>query len=295
MSAVQTKRSAVNSWLPFCALKPRKRVRLFCFHHAGGGASVFHRWTDELPDDIEVWPVQLPGRETRLRERPINRMAPLVKELVQALSLHLDMPFALFGHSMGAHVAFEFARELRRAAGLEPVHLFVAGHQAPHRKCRVPPVYGAPDGALMDRVHLLAGTPREVLAQPGLMQIMLPILRADLEIVETYQYVAEEPLRYPISAFWAHSDIVADEEEALAWSAQTTDTFKVRDLEGDHFFVHSSRHAIQRAIREDLMATLGDVGSGRGKADVGSGRGKADVGSGRGKADVGSGRGKADV
>lgn len=252
------RRGAADPWLPFCMTKARRRVRLFCFHHSGGGASAFRRWSDDLPEDIEVWPVQLPGRETRLQERPFTRMTPLVQALALALRPHLNQPFAFLGHSMGSYIAFEVARLVRKDVRLEPIHLFVAGHQAPQLGRRLTAVHDAPEDALMERIRLLAGTPDEVLQQRELMQIMLPIIRADLELIETYEYAPQEPLSCPISVFWTRQDFVAGEREANAWSAQTSGAFRMRELEGDHFFVHSARPAIQRAVCDDLKATLGE-------------------------------------
>lgn len=249
----------VDPWLPFHVPKHRRRVRLFCFHHAGGGASAYRRWANDLPDHVEVWPVQLPGRERRIAEPPFVRMSDLVTSVVGALRPYLDEPFAFFGHSMGSHVAFEVIRQIRRELRREPVHLFVAGHQAPQLRCKLGPVHAGPREGLLERIHLLAGTPEEVLLQKEMMDLMLPIIRADLELIETYEYAPAERFRCPISGLWAEQDIVADERDTAAWAEQTSGTFRRHAFQGDHFFVHSRREEVQRAILEDLSHTLAEL------------------------------------
>ena len=121
-----------DRWLAYREVKPHARLRIFCFPYAGGGASIFRGWTALLPADLEVCPVQLPGREGRLREAPFTHMEPMVNALVDALQPYFDLPFVLFGHSMGAAIAFELTRELRRRGRPQPLHLFAAGRRAPH-------------------------------------------------------------------------------------------------------------------------------------------------------------------
>src|SRR5215470_3991894 len=123
---------ATSSWFAFPRRNPQARLRLFCFPHAGGGSSIFRSWPAELPWDIEVCSALLPGRESRLREPPFTRIAPLVTELGEVLLSYLDRPFAFFGHSMGAFIAFELIHELKRRNVTGPTHLFVSGAGAPH-------------------------------------------------------------------------------------------------------------------------------------------------------------------
>ena len=129
-----TTATAFDSWIACRTPNPQARLRLFCFPYAGAGASIFRTWSDGLPADVEVCPVQIPGRGTRLMETPFTQLAPMVEALAQTIGPLLDKPFAFFGHSLGALVGFELARQLRRQSGVQPVRLFVSADRAPDRK-----------------------------------------------------------------------------------------------------------------------------------------------------------------
>jgi medium-chain acyl-[acyl-carrier-protein] hydrolase len=157
-------------------------VRLFCFPPAGGGASFFRDWADALPADVEVSAIQLPGRETRLRESPHARMGPLVDDLSATLRPHLDRPFAIFGHSMGALVGFELARRLHAASAPEPALVVVAGQRAPHLPLGRELWHRLPTPRLLDALRELNGIPELVLDNAELRELVLPAIRADLEL-----------------------------------------------------------------------------------------------------------------
>lgn len=239
-------------WIPSFRPNPQARLRLFCFPYAGGGASAFHGWSNALPRGIQVCPVQLPGHENRLREPYFTRLMPLVQAVAQALTPYLDMPFAFFGHSLGALVSFELARQLGAERKLEPACLFVSGHAAPQIPDLHPPVHQLPDAGFLEQLRNFNGTPREVLQNSELMQILLPILRADFAMNETYVYPPGKALRCPISAFGGLQDPLANREELTAWREQTCGPFKLRIFLGGHFFLHSARMLVLRAIAEDL-------------------------------------------
>src|SRR5271165_1107618 len=131
MSRSTTADATSGSWISGCKPSPLARLRLFCLPYAGGSALIFRAWSNALAADIEVCPIQLPGRSTRLKERPFTEMSSLIQVLAQALSSLLDRPFAIFGHSLGALVGFELARQFRRQYGVNPVRLFVSAGRAP--------------------------------------------------------------------------------------------------------------------------------------------------------------------
>jgi medium-chain acyl-[acyl-carrier-protein] hydrolase len=239
--------------------RPAAAARLLCLPYAGGGASVFRTWPEVLPATIELRSVQPPGREGRLREPAFTRMDALVSSLTDALSTgdHLDRPFAVFGHSMGALIGFELVRELRRLGGPLPVHLFVAGHAAPQVPPTEPELHDVPDEAFADGLRRLEGTPEEVLAHPGLMQLLMPLLRADFELCETYAPPDEPPIDVPISAFGGLEDHVADRAGLEAWAVHTSAGFRLRMVPGGHFFLQSARELLVRGIVGDLMAVPG--------------------------------------
>jgi medium-chain acyl-[acyl-carrier-protein] hydrolase len=216
---------------PGCAL------RLFCFHGAGGAAHSFRSWGNALPATIEVCPIQLPGRLTRARERPYTRFVPLVRDLVDALAQELDRPFAFFGHSMGSLVAFETSRELRRRGLPLPVHLIVAARRAPHLEADLPPMHGLRDPELLAAVQFrYQSIPEEVLREPDLVELILPVLRADIELHETYSYEGDEPLAMPITAMGGDGDAQVGTETLAAWRDHTKGKFVRHMLAGNHFF-----------------------------------------------------------
>jgi medium-chain acyl-[acyl-carrier-protein] hydrolase len=246
--------SALNSWLICPQPQPTAKLRLFCFAYAGGGASVFRDWGRLLPAEIEVWAVQLPGRETRLRESAIARLQPLVEAVSQAMLLMGDqpLPLALFGHSMGGLVSFEVARYLRRHHRLNPVHLFVSGARAPQIPNPHPPIHALPQLDFLHELKQFNGTPIAVLENPELMELLSPALRADFELLETYTYTSEAPLVCPISAFGGTEDLKVGWEDLAAWKLHTTRQFSLHSLPGDHFFLHSARSRLLQQIGQQL-------------------------------------------
>ncbi|WP_201376309.1 thioesterase II family protein [Ktedonobacter robiniae] len=249
--------STVSPWLPYWQRKARPRVRLFCFPYAGGGASIFRLWSERLPAEIEVCPVQLPGRENRLREKPFEGILPLVETLGSALNPYFDMPFAFFGHSMGALISFELARYLS-TSGIEAalIHLFMSGHRAPQLPDPDPPTYHLPEQEFVQELKRLQGTPEEVMQDPELLQILMPLLRADFAICEKYIYTYSRPLGCPITAFGGLRDEEVSRSELAAWQTQTSGMFKQRFFPGDHFFLHKEQGSLLRAIALDLFDSL---------------------------------------
>jgi medium-chain acyl-[acyl-carrier-protein] hydrolase len=229
-------------------------VRLFCFPYSGGGASIFRLWPQGLPEEIEVCSIQLAGHESRLREPLFTRLTPLVQALTQAISPYLNMPFAFFGHSLGALVSFELARQFHRQALPAPVHLFVSGRRAPQFPEPGPPTHQLPDAQFVSKLRRLSGTPEGVLQDAELMQLFLPILRADFAIIETFVYSAGAKLACPISAFGGLQDSETSREDIAGWREQTSGPFELRMLPGDHFFLHSARAQVLQHIAQDLLA-----------------------------------------
>src|SRR5436305_4022919 len=172
-------RTLMNRWFGSYKPRPETTLRLFCFPYAGGGAMIYRNWADYLPASIEVCPIQLPGRGNRLKEPAYTNLRNLVDELANSLAPYLEKPFAFFGHSMGAKIVFELARELKRRHGLEPVHLFASGCRAPHIPYDKPTTFDLPEDKFIEELRSLNGTPKEALENSELMQILTPILRAD--------------------------------------------------------------------------------------------------------------------
>ncbi|MBU7583101.1 MAG: acyltransferase domain-containing protein [Nostoc sp. TH1S01] len=241
-----------NLWVIRPQPNPQARLRLLCFPHAGAGASTFYSWIKELPSDIELSAIQLPGRESRLREASITRLKPLIQTLLPLLKPHLDLPFALFGHSMGALLSFELFRELRRQNYPLPVHLFVSGRNAPQLTDLQPPIHRLPDSQFIEQIKHFNGIPDEILQNTKLMQQFLPALRADFAILETYFYANEPPLDCPITAFGGLEDPKVSQAGLAAWDKQTKAEFNLQMFAGGHFFLHSVREKLLRAILTQL-------------------------------------------
>lgn len=245
-----------NSWISLARPNPLAKIRLFCFPYSGAAASVFYPWADILPSTIEVCPVQLPGHGTRLAEPLFQRLATLVAAAADGLQPYLDKPFAFFGHSMGALLSFELARHLRRNGKPGPVHLFVSGHGAPHLPDRNPPLHPLPEPEFVAKLRELNGTPEEILRHQELLQLLIPILRADFAVCETYVHPPEPPLACPISAYGGLGDAYVSREELAAWQEHTASRFSVRMFPGDHFYLNSAQLYLLQALAREIDQTL---------------------------------------
>jgi medium-chain acyl-[acyl-carrier-protein] hydrolase len=252
MSQLMTNTNVFDPWIACRRPNPGARLRLFCFPYAGGGAVIFRTWPDGLPADVEVCPIQLPGRGARLMERPFNQLWPLTQALAQALVPLLDMPFAFFGHSLGALVSFELARHLRSRYGVHPVRLIVSASRAPQFPHRERPLHNSPEGEFVAQVGRLNGTPRELLEHEELMEIVLPVLRADFALYETYVYSPEPPLSCPISAFGGLQDRKVSHSDLDGWREQTSASFSLRMFPGDHFFLNTTQLLLLRVLSQEL-------------------------------------------
>lgn len=241
-----------SSWARIRFPRPTARIRLICLPFAGGTANSYWEWPAHFPQDVEVVPIQLPGRADRLGEPVIDSADLLAERLLDGLRCHLDRPFAVFGHSMGALIGFELIRRLR-AIGLEPVHFFASGCPAPHLpKDPSRHRHHLPNQEFITAVRELNGVPDEVLMNEDLMNLTLPALRGDFKLVETYRYRPQAPLSCPLFAFGGLSDKEVRRDEVEAWSRHTIGPFHVSTLSGDHFFPNSNRLRLLRLISEEL-------------------------------------------
>jgi medium-chain acyl-[acyl-carrier-protein] hydrolase len=232
--------------------KPNSKLRLFCFPYAGGGSAFYHRWTASLPEDVQICPVPLPGRENRLKEQPFTNMEALVTSIACSLQPYLDRPFALFGHSMGAMICFELAQYLGQNFQLTPSKLLVSGCRAPHIPFPDLLTYHLPTAEFLKELRRLGGTPQEVLNNTELMELLMPTLRADFQSIETYSYQKYPPLSCPITVFGGSKDLQVKHHLLQAWEQHTTAEFKLNMLSGDHFFIHSHQHELLRLLTQEL-------------------------------------------
>ena len=220
---------------------------------------MYREWAFSFPKDVEVMGVQLPGRETRFSEPARDNLLELAEELEAGLGPYFDRPFAFFGHSLGAWIAFEVVRALRRQQQPLPAHLFVSARRAPQITERFPPLHGLTDQELIDTVQQrYGGIPAAVLADADLMQLLLPVLRADLKAAENYQYGDEAPMSLPISAFGGLADHQVLPSELDGWREQTRCDFDVKLFPGSHFYLNeSSRLSLVDTVHGRLVQILG--------------------------------------
>jgi medium-chain acyl-[acyl-carrier-protein] hydrolase len=214
---------------------------------------MFVRWAHELADHIEVCGVQLPGRETRLLEAPVTGMAALASQLAREVTPWLDAPFAIFGHSLGSLVGFELARALRRLGLPQPRALFISGFKSPAMPNGAGWFRGLPDDEFVAQVAArYGGIPAPVAADPDLLRHYLPALRADFEVLASYQYVPEAPLDCPFFAYNGLADPRVRAGDLDGWRALTTGRFTERWFPGGHFYLQEGRSAVLNCLTPDL-------------------------------------------
>jgi pyochelin biosynthesis protein PchC len=225
-----------NCWLPNRAEATDVAFRVFCFPHAGGGASAYRDWTAGQPPGLEICAVQLPGREGRIREKLPDDIVELAGTLADVLLPSLDVPYALVGNSIGALVAFELARHLQQSYCLPPIRLVAAASRPPGAGSGLPAVSRLTDTELVAAVQdRYGGIPPEILLEPAHLAAFLPALRGDLVMSETYLPPPGPPLACPVTAVAGADDMSIPRPDLAGWSACTAGAFDCVELPGDHF------------------------------------------------------------
>ena len=241
----------MTPWFPYGQRAANARLRLFCLPYAGGAAGIYRKWMPLFPGDIEIRPVELPGRGLRFQERLFTAMPEAVTALAAAMEPLLDRPFAIFGHSLGALMGYELVHQLTQSTGQCPVHLFVSACTPPH----VPPVerlHDLPESLLLSELFRMNGTPRQVLEDAGMRRILLPVIRADLSMYENYVDGRGSPLACPITAISGRDDPRAAPGLMSEWRRHTCAAFALHPFWGDHFFLHTSAPRIVELIAQTL-------------------------------------------
>lgn len=229
----------VNPWLQ--PLREDARLRLFCLPFAGSGASLYMPWHSYLRPDIALCPLQLPGREARLRETAISEIGALAMEIANAIDSSLDRPYALLGYSFGALLAFELSRELRRRGRPLPLRLIVVSSRAPDQD-KAPSISHLGDPAFVAALQTrYEAIPAAILADPEILALFLPVLRADFLAFERYQHLPEAPLPVPIAAWFGSHDRTLTRDQVAAWSSHTSAAFELHEIAAGHFFHRDPR------------------------------------------------------
>jgi medium-chain acyl-[acyl-carrier-protein] hydrolase len=239
MSVIRLHSHSTNTWLRINQPRPQARLRLFCFPYAGGAASLYRTWPQHLPPTIELCAVQLPGRENRIRESPYTNLVDLVAALLPNLLPVLDKPFALFGHSMGALIAYEVARQLQQHRQI-PTHLLVSGRRAPVLPEPEALLHTLPsDEAFLRELHRrYHNIPTVLFEETELRALFVPLLRADLTLVETYQCTQLLPLPCQLVALGGTDDPRVAPHELQAWQVLTQADFASHRFPGGHFYLN---------------------------------------------------------
>ncbi len=241
----------------------RSGTRLFCFPYAGGSATTIYRtWPESLPRNIEVCPIQLPGRGPRFAEQPLTQMDDLVTLLVKELQPFMNVPFAFFGHSMGALISFELARRLEEETGSGPLQLFVSSFAAPSLPRAQTSVRNLEDERLLERLQKLQGTPTEIMAQPEIIQHALQVFRADVALCETYEFTPGTLLSCPISVFGGRQDPIVSPETLKQWQPLTRESCSVNLFAGNHFFLHQAQSDLTEIIASRLFSQEKNLATG---------------------------------
>lgn len=233
-----------------------ERLRLFALPYAGGSSYIFRQWEKFLPDEVDWCPVELPGRGRRMTEPLCRDIHSLVEDIYDQIKDRLDLPFAFYGYSLGSLLSYELSRFMR-AKGQEPVALFVAASSAPHLPRRDENLTHLSDGEFVERLRKFNGTPEEVLQNEELLQLFLPILRADFSVVYDYSFQPSPPLSCPIVAFGGTDDPDVPEESLSAWNKHTKASFQYHIYPGDHFFMNAFKESMLTVISQELEKWLG--------------------------------------
>ena len=239
-----------SQWLVTFDQKPNASTRVFCFPYAGGSPSIYYPWSRELDSSIELSVVQLPGRAQRIKQQPYTHWKPLIVALASAIIYHLDKPFIFFGHSMGGLIAYELSRYLQRKGQPLPQALFISGCAAPLTPSLVPPLGNLPDQTFIEQVdHYYGAIPPMLLENKELLQLVLPTLRADFQVCDSYAHTKSTPLSCPIIAMAGTEDQIANQAAVNAWQAFGSDSFELVMYQGGHFFLNHHHINIIKRIK----------------------------------------------
>jgi len=223
---------------------------MFLFPYAGGGPAAFGKWPAELGKSLDVYIAHYPGRGSRFKEPPIKRIPILVESFIQAFQPLLDKPFAFLGHSFGGLIAFELAREI------QPQVLFISSSRAPHIPNPHPPIRDLPDDEFFETLQKFNGIPAEVAEHSELMELLLPMLRADFEAFENYRPNSHQ-LTCPIIVFGGLNDSHVSWEHLEGWVSHTSAGFKSQYFPGDHFFINTAHESVIATINAELTSHAG--------------------------------------
>lgn len=229
----------LSPWLVPIASTEKNSLRLFCIPYAGGGASVFRKWKEFLAPNIELFAIQLPGRESRYSEPPIQDIDFLVKEIANSIMNLGSGPFAIYGHSLGASLAFELTLELEKN-GFYPKYLFVSGRQSPGLVSLRSPIGHLPDDQFLNELAQYKSTPPEILQNHEFIKMLLPMLKADFSIAERYSHQPNKKVLADLIAIGSNKDIWLLPNSLEGWNNYTTGRFSTKWFDGGHLYLNEN-------------------------------------------------------
>jgi medium-chain acyl-[acyl-carrier-protein] hydrolase len=251
-----------NKWFVIPKPNINADLKLICFPYAGGSASTFIPWIKMLPDNVELIIIQAPGRGARMGEKVYSDMQDLIGDLIKIIPTILNKPYILFGHSLGSRIAFELMNQLKGITHTLPVHFIASGSRGPHQECMKEPIHDLPPGEFIEELKNLNGTPKVVLENKELMELFLPLLKADFEIADRYHYTGEARFNCPISVLGGEDDVNICLSKLSSWGNFFEADADVHFVPGGHFFIDSHSILVQQKVNEIIKNCLTNLNIG---------------------------------
>ncbi|WP_434339740.1 thioesterase II family protein [Motilimonas cestriensis] len=243
-------------WFHVPKPKVNPRLRLFCLSYAGGSSTTYLQFADELPNDVELVAVQLPGRGMRLSEASYTNLSQLVVDLSSQMKPLLKVPYVIMGHSFGSRLGYELVQYFRQQQWPLPVHFIASGSKAPHYKNTDSPIHQLAEAAFIEKLESFGGTPDEILNNADFMEMLLPMLRADFAMVENHQSDIKPALDCGLSVFGGVNDEGVPQDKLLDWQLHFSGKVNEIMFDGGHFFIESHKSLVIKAVHEKLEALL---------------------------------------
>ncbi|KGJ86793.1 thioesterase II family protein [Colwellia psychrerythraea] len=245
-----------NKWFVRPNPNPTADLRLICFPYAGGSSTTYLSWVKELPKNVELVIIQTPGRGSRMCEVPYSDMDTLVGDLVKIIPQLLNKPYILFGHSLGSRVAFELMSQLKMLNHPPPIHFIASGSRGPQYLSNNEPIYHLKDEEFINEIRGLNGTPPAVLDNKELMDLFLPMLKADFEIADKYCYNKNETFNCPISVLGGEDDFDITYSKLSGWGEHFTHDAEIHMFVGNHFFIDSNKEGVLKKVNNIIALCL---------------------------------------
>lgn len=247
-----------SDWFIRPQQKNNSKLNIFCFPYAGGSASSYLPWADYLPESVELFSVQPPGRSSRMFEKPFTRMGPLVEDFLEEFSKFTNTPYILFGHSLGSRIAYELMVSCQTKRIRLPEHFIISGSRGAHISYREDPIYNLSDEEFVSKLKELNGTPTEILENKELMNLCLPTLRADFEIADTYSS-SKVILDCATTIIGGQEDHNVSYENLNCWNELFINNGDIHLVPGDHFFIDKNRAAVLHLVNQVIKNVLNNL------------------------------------